>query len=349
MVSIAKNPIALGYHPFSNLSYVQIEIDKKEKTPLSLVYIFNQKPALKYFKISAEKLLKENFVPSGQLLLSLTYRLNSTRDYDEVFSCRQLYRITDDIYLFFEYGHQKPHGLLINDHQQHLDSLEGLIICESPEDILNPMMHWLVEVDPIGFEILRRMNRDGFTHTLTLKEELWPIHDSDSYTDKWLNQMTDYADFIELSCTIGNSEDDFFGENFAFTFALKNAVYEADSHTRSDSFLQSNRENWVRPQDRLVEDHDFSEPSQRAKNAIPASNYVLDIPASTQESQFSELPSTAQESIRELINRIKLKFDHEDSEALIYGLEAFVEGSRNYSESELTAELAKLLRMLANS
>jgi hypothetical protein len=196
-------------------------------------------------------LIKESKLPSAKLLLSLNYQLNLTRDNAEVFNCRQLFQVDQEIFAFVEYGYERPYAMQSDSQLEIIDNVEGLILSGPLDLILGELMVWLVEVDPIGFEILRRMNRDGFVEELAVTEELWERHDSDNLLDKWFNEITNYADSIELSSFMSGVTDK---ESLLFDVALKSAVYEADSHSKSDFYRHSDRWNWTSPT--LRENHD---------------------------------------------------------------------------------------------
>jgi len=134
--------------------------------------------------------------------------------------------------------------MLIDAQIEKLNRIEGIILYGSLDLILEEFLIWLVEVEPIGFEILRRMNRDGFVNELTITEEVWQRHDSEDFMDKWFNEITNYADSIELSCQIPSRNNK---DSFLFNITLQNAVASADSFSKSDFYKSSERWDWVSP------------------------------------------------------------------------------------------------------
>ena len=189
---------------------------------------------------------------SGELLLSISYKLVSTRDAAEVYNSRKLYQINDERFVYLETGYCEFHGHDIDKERELLQNLEGLVIEANSYDLLEAFTLWLVEVDPIGFELLRRMDRDGFIEELTIEEDLAGYHDSDSFMDIWLNNMTDYADSMELKIELN-------AENRRFMNSLQSEVSSANSYTRTDYFKRSLREDWVHPSRRISADADESE------------------------------------------------------------------------------------------
>lgn len=63
--------------------------------------------------------------------------------------------------------------------------------------------------------------------------------------------------------------------------------------------------------------------------------------------RFSDLPTPVGDLIRDLIERVKTKLSSEDSVKYIAILESFISGGRLMSSDEMSAELAKILRVLA--
>jgi hypothetical protein len=239
------------FHAFKGFDYADLQIDHTSKvtTPDSpLIYNFRSKQSLKYFKINGYKSVSDSEIPGGKLLLSITYELNSTSDAKSVYNSREIYQLDDKIFIYLETGFAEFYGQEINKSKAKIQHLEGLVINEPIEKILNSFTLWLVEVDPIGFELLRRMNRDGFAAELSVDEDLMHLHVSDNLMDSWFHKMTDFADSIALDIKLCIKDP-------GFMWALKSAVEDADSHTRSDFFQSQLREEWVNPWERSpVED-----------------------------------------------------------------------------------------------
>lgn len=243
-----NGPLESGLHPFTQIVHDYLNVNRTLDSSVidsPLVYLLGSEQKLDYYQVNAARLIEESKLPSANLLLSLKYKLDSTRNNSEVFNCRELFQINPETYVFVEYGYTQSHEILIDAQFEKVNSVEGLILSRSLDLILDEFMIWLVEVDPIGFEILRRMNRDGFVDRLTITEEIWPRHDSDNYLDKWFNEITDYADSIELTSLITSAQDK---DSFMFNIGLQNAVRNADSFTKTDFYRSSNRWDWVSPQ-----------------------------------------------------------------------------------------------------
>jgi hypothetical protein len=340
-------PLLSGFHPFVDMEHALLEVDRSEvnaNEELPLIYTFNTKPAVKYRKIKASTLVKNKTLTSGKLLLSIMYTLNSTRDAEKVFNCRQIFQIDEEVFVFTEYKYKKPYDVVIDQNLQKVKSVEGVLICNNIYEILDDFLIWLVEVDPIGFELLRRMNRDGFIDVLEVNEEIWPMHDSDNFMDRWLNRMVDYADTIELSLEIDI-------EHRSFLSALESAASTANSFTSSDSFLRSEREQWVhlrhREEDIYDEDEDDgeipdltdAEIDQLRKEAIARQKV-------TKEYLFVDLPPALKTLILDLMDRIEKKIGEEEASNTNHDLMRFTEGSTQYNEAQISSQMAKLLRLL---
>ena len=165
-----------------------------------------------------------------------------------VYNSRQIYQLDDNVFIHLETGFAEFYGQEINKSKAKIQHLEGLIINEPIEKILDLFTLWLVEVDPIGFELLRRMNRDGFAAELSIDEDLMHLHVSDDWMNSWFHKMTDYADAIALGIKLCIKDR-------GFMDVLEVFAEKADSHTRSDFFHSQRREEWVHPwKRRLVED-----------------------------------------------------------------------------------------------
>jgi hypothetical protein len=344
----ASFPIRSGFHPFVDMEHAVLEVDRSEITANEeslLIYTFGTKPAVKYRKINAINLVERKMLTAGKLLLSIMYTLNSTRDAEKVFNCRQIFQIDDEVFVFIEYKFKKPYDVVIDQNLQKVKSLEGVLICNNIYEILDDFLIWLVEVDPIGFELLRRMNRDGFIDFLEVDEEIWPMHDSDNLMDRWLNRMVDYADTIELRLEIDV-------EHRSFLSALKSAASTANSFTSLDMFQRSEREQWVhlrhREEDIADEDEDEDEEipdltdaeiDQLRKEAIARQN-------ATKEYLFVDLPPALKTLILDLMDRIEKKIGEEEASNTNHDLMRFTEGSTQYNEAQISSQMAKLLRLL---
>ena len=281
---------------------------------------------------------------SGELLLSISYKLVSTRDAAEVYNSRKLYQLGEDKFIYLETGYCEFHGHDIDKEIELHQNLEGLIIEASRYDLLESFTLWLVEVDPIGFELLRRMNRDGFIEELAIEEDLTGYHGSDNLMDVWLNKMTDYADSMELRIELNN-------ENLSFMRALESEVRNANSHTKSDFFERSQREDWVHPSKRMsaaanqeedeeeIEDLTDEEIEQLKQEALARKREAEKI-------KFVDVPPSLQQLMREMIQRVEDKIGEEDGEVCSADLRGFIEGRYSYSQAEISAQMAKHLRML---
>jgi hypothetical protein len=282
----------------------------------------------------------------GDLLLSITYKLISTRDAAEIYNHRELFQIREDTYVYLESSYCEFHGEEIDKEKEKIQNLEGLVIQESLESVLESFTLWLVEVDPIGFELLRRMNRDGFTNQLTISEDLTSYHQSEEPMDTWLNEMTNYADNMELSIKINT-------ENRSFLRELENQVRNADSHTKGDFFESSLREDWVHPVQRItsetdvldddaeeeVEDLTVEEIEQLRREALERKKVSEGV-------KFSDVPPALQQLIRDLIQRVEEKIGDEEGDVISAGLKGFIDGRYSYTQEEISSQMAKHLRML---
>lgn len=243
-----QSPVKMGFHPFNQTDHAHLIIVKNldgASDRSTAVYGVSSMSEVNYYHINAQDVVQDSKLPAARLLLSIKCKLNSTRDAAEVFNCRQLFQIGQEVFVFVEYGHEVAHETKIDTQLADIENLEGLILSGSLDLILEEFMIWLVEVDPIGFELLRRMNRDGFVESLKITEEVWQKHDSDNLTDKWFSEITNYADSIELSCQIPSENDK---DSLMFNVTLRNAVANADSFTRTDFYRHSKRQDWISPQ-----------------------------------------------------------------------------------------------------
>lgn len=282
---------------------------------------------------------------NSDLLLSISYKLTSMPDAAEIYNFRELYHVSEDTYVYLESSYCEFHGEEIDKEKEKSQNLEGLIIQESLESVLESFTLWLVEVDPIGFELLRRMNRDAFTKELVISEDLTVYHQSDEPMDKWLNEMTNYANNINLSIKLNIDDRGFMRE-------LEDQVRNADYHTKSDFFESSLREDWIHPTQRMsfgadalndeeeeIEDLTAKEIEQLRKEAL----------ARKQESEvikFSDVPPALKQLIYDLIQKVEDKIGEGDSEVISAGLKGFIEGRYNYTQAEVSSQMAKHLRML---
>jgi hypothetical protein len=188
------------------------------------------------------------------------------------------------------------------------------------------------------------MNRDGFTKELVISEDLTVYHQSDEPMDKWLNEMTNYADHMNLSIKLNIDDRGFMRE-------LEDQVRNADYHTKSDFFESSLREDWIHPTQRMssgagalddeeeIEDLTAKEIEQLRKEAL----------SRKQESEvikFSDVPPALKQLIYDLIQKVEDKIGEEDSEVISAGLKGFIEGRYNYTQAEVSSQMAKHLRML---
>ena len=338
--------LSQGFHAFEGFDFVELEIDRSSNivtTESPLIYTFKSNPALKYFKINGSKCVSNSELPGAKLLLSITYKLVSPNDVAEVYNRRQIYQLGEDIFLYLETGFAEFYGHEINKDKAKIQNLGGLIICEPIDKILESFTLWLVEVDPIGFELLRRMNRDGFTNKLSITEDLMWMHDSDDFMDKWFVKMTDYADSIELDIEIDMEER-------GFALALKNEVSSADSHTRSDFFESSLAEDWVHPRERNSnnddEDDDEEIPDLTDEDIEQLRKEARARQKESEQLTFADVPPALQELIHDLIQRVENKIGFEDAEECSFQLRGFIEGEYKYTQSELSSQMAKHLRML---
>jgi hypothetical protein len=286
----------------------------------------------------------------GELLLSISYKLVSTRDAAEVYNSRQLYQLGDERFIFLESSYCEFHGHEIDKEKELLQNLEGLIIQANLHVLLESFTLWLVEVDPIGFELLRRMNRDGFIEELAIEEDLTGYHDSDSFMDIWLNKMTDYADSMELKIELNT-------ENRSFMSVLKSEVSSANSYTRSDYFKRSSREEWVHPSRRISADAEESEdeeddeddeelPDLTDEDIEQLRREALARKKASGQITFADVPPALQQLMLEMIQRVEDKIGEEDGEVCSADLRGFIEGRYSYTQSEVSSQMAKHLRML---
>ncbi len=283
----------------------------------------------------------------GELLLSISYKLVSTRDAAEVYNSRKLYQINDERFVYLETGYCEFHGHDIDNKKELLQNLEGLIIEANLDVLLEAFTLWLVEVDPIGFELLRRMNRDGFIEELTIEEDLIGYHDSDNLMDIWLNDMTDYADSMELKIELNS-------ENRRFMNSLQSEVSSANSHTKSDFFERSLREEWVHPSRRISADAEESEddeddeelPDLTDEDIEQLRREALARKKASGQITFADVPPALQQLMLEMIQRVEDKIGEEDGEVCSAALKGFIEGRYSYTQAEISSQMAKHLRML---
>lgn len=283
----------------------------------------------------------------GELLLSISYKLISTRDAAEVYNSRQVYQLSEEKFIYLETGYCEFHGHDLDKKKELLQNLEGLAIRANLYSLLESFFLWLVEVDPIGFELLRRMNRDGFIEELAIEEDLTGYHDSDSFMDIWLNKMTDYADSMELKIELNT-------ENRGFMSVLKSEISSANSYTRSDYFKRSLREEWVHPSRRISADADESEddeddeelPDLTDEDIEQLRREALARKKASGQITFADVPPALQQLMLEMIQRVEDKIGEEDGEVCSADLRGFIEGRYNYTQAEISSQMAKHLRML---
>ena len=192
-------PLAQGIHPFKDLDHVNLIINRyqdHDDFDEKVIYSMS-KSGLKSFRVTyAEDLLSNDFNP--ELILKTEYILNQTRTAHQIFNSRLIFEIEDGLYLFAETGWFYAHEDQDRNLEELIDNLEAILISAPLSEICEKFCEWLIDNDPIGFEIFRRMSRDGFKSELEIEEELWPYHDSSAYDYRFLNQMTDYADSLTL-------------------------------------------------------------------------------------------------------------------------------------------------------
>jgi hypothetical protein len=283
----------------------------------------------------------------GELLLSINYKLVSTRDAAEVYNSRHLYQLGDERFIYLESSYCEFHGHEIDKEKELLQNLEGLIIQANLYVLLESFTLWLVEVDPIGFELLRRMNRDGFIEELAIEEDLTGYHDSDNFMDIWLNKMTDYADSMELKIELNT-------ENRSFMNLLESEVSSANSYTRSDYFKRSLREEWIHPSRRISADAEESEddeddeeiPDLTDEDIEQLRREALARKKASGQITFADVPPALQQLMLEMIQRVEDKIGEEDGEVCSAALKGFIEGRYSYTQAEISSQMAKHLRML---
>jgi hypothetical protein len=183
------------------------------------------------------------------------------------------------------------------------------------------------------------MNRDGFTDKLSITEDLMWMHASDDFMDKWFVKMTDYADSIELDIEINM-------ENRGFALALKNEVSTADSHTKSDFFESSLAEDWVHPRERNSNDDDEELPDLTDEDIEQLRQEARARLKESEQLTFADVPPALQELIHDLIQRVENSIGLEEAEECSFDLRGFIEGRYKYTQSELSSQMAKHLRML---
>jgi hypothetical protein len=341
------NPVRKGFHAFVKLTSAYLRVvgrneEAAAEPELRPIGDSFQPP----YQVNAKTVVNESSVPDGKLLISIVYKLNSTRDHGEVYNCRQLYQINDEIFIYVEYGYFQPHEVKIDRDNTKILSLEGLMIFAKLSQILEDFMYWLVEVDPIGFELLRRMARDGFTNELEISEDLTWMHDSDSFMDRWFCRMTNYADSIYLSALLD-------GDNDRFLNYLANCVRDANTFTRTDFFMRSERQSWVHPIGRKrSEDDDFDSALGDEDDFIAAEIEQMQENANKGKKQpekflFKNISPTLKVLIDQMIEKMESKFDDEEIDVSIGELKRFVTGDISFTENEISDQLSRILRMLA--
>ena len=343
---VEEGPLSIGFHAFEGFDFVDLEIDRSGNitTPDSpLIYTFKSKPALKYFKINGAKSVTNSQIPGGKLLLSITYKLNSPSDVAGVYNRRQIYQLDDEVFVYLETGFAEFYGHEINKYQAKVQSLEGLIISEPIEKILESLTLWLVEVDPIGFELLRRMNRDGFAPELSVNEDLMHLHVSDNFVDKWFHKMTDYADSIELDIKVDVDDR-------GFMSALTSEVSSADYHTRSDFFESHLREDWIHPSQRSdvegdeIEEAEIEDLTDEEIAVLRKESRAHEV--ASEKLWFSAVPPALQDLIKDMVFKINEKFDEEESDIIAGDMKKYVKGEIAYTQNEISSRMAKMLRTL---
>jgi hypothetical protein len=346
-----NGPLSKGFHAFRALDIATLDIERARTDgagQLPRIYSFSRsKRDMRYYKINGSNSIANSKILEGELLLSITYKLLSTRDAAEVYNFRQIYQLGEETYIYLESNYLQDHDQQIDKEKEKAQNLEGIIIRGSLYEILESFTLWLVEVDPIGFELLRRMNRDGFIDKLAITEDLLMMHVSDDLMDKWFHKMTDYADFIELDIEI-NMEDR------GFIRALESEVSSANSFTKSDFFERHLREDWVHPRGRNSneddedddEDDDEEIPDLTDADIEQLRKEALARKKASEKIPFTDVPPSLQELIRDMIGRIENKFDEEETDLMTADLKGFIAGRYNYTPSEMSSQMAKLLRAL---
>ena len=342
-----SHPVRKGFHAFVKLTSIYLRIvgrgQENSAEPEFRPTNDSFKPA---YEVDAKTVVNESAVPDGKPLISIVYKLNSTRDHGEVYNCRQLYQINDEVFIYVEYGYLQPHEVKIDKTNAKILSLEGLVIFERLSTILEDFMYWLVEVDPIGFELLRRMGRDGFTDELEISEDLTWMHDSDSFMDRWLCRMTNYADSIDLSAVLDVDNDKFLRD-------LANCVRDANTFTRTDFFMRSERQSWVHPVGRTqTEDDDLEYEDEGEDDFIAAEIEEMRGKANRNRKEpekflFKNISPTLKVLIHQMIEKMESKFDEEEINVSIGELKRFVAGDSRFTENEISDQLSRILRMLA--
>jgi hypothetical protein len=62
--------------------------------------------------------------------------------------------------------------------------------------------------------------------------------------------------------------------------------------------------------------------------------------------KYSELPPALRELVKNMIDRVVDKIGAEDATEAIAGLESFMSGGDLFTQSEVSSEMSKLLRLL---
>jgi hypothetical protein len=339
-------PLSMGFHAFEECDSAVLEIERARSDgggQLPRIYSFKSNRDMRYFKISGSNAVFHSRVLEGELLLSIAYKLVSTSDADEVYNLRQIYQLGEEMHIYLESSYCKFHGQEIDKEKEKIENLEGLIILGPLDAILESFTLWLVEVDPIGFELLRRMDRDGFTEKLAISEDLLLLHVSDDFMDRWFHRMTDFADFIELEIELNAS-------NHRFMLALKNEVSSANSYTKGDDFVRQLREEWVHPRYRNS-DLDVEDVEEDTGDLTDDDIEQLRIEARARKMEseaimFTDVPPALQQLIHDIIQRVEDKIGEEDGDVCSAGLKGFIAGRYKYTQAEISAQMAKHLRML---
>ncbi len=344
-----NGPLSKGFHAFKGLDIAKLDIERARTDgagQLPRIYSFSKsKRDVRYYKINGSNSITNSKILEGELLLSITYKLISTRDAAEVYNLRQIYQLGEDTYIYLESKYRQDHDQQIDKEKEKTQNLEGLIIRGTLYEILESFTLWLVEVDPIGFELLRRMNRDGFTDKLAINEDLLMMHVSDDLMDKWFHKMTDYADLIELGIELNT-------DNHGFIRALESEVSSANSFTKSDFFERHRRQDWVHPRGRNSnEDGDDDDDDEELPDLTDEDIEQLrkEARARLKESEqltFADVPPALQELIHDLIQRVENTIGLEEAEECSFDLRGFIEGRYKYTQPELSSQMAKHLRLL---
>ena len=139
-------------------------------------------------------------------------------------------------------------------------------------------------------------------------------------------------------------------EDRGFALALKNEVSSADSHTRSDFFESSLAEDWVHPRERNSNDDDDDDeeelPDLTDEDIEQLRKEARARQKESEQLTFADVPPALQELIHDLIERVENKIGLEDADICSSDIKGFIAGRYKYTQSELSSQMAKHLRML---